>query len=97
MSYNTHGMTFRPVQQPGMGDILTDWACESHTFARAWRTRLDDALVAGAVAAVAGGATAGLLGAILKRPLLGAAVGAATAWAAHAVWTAPLVPSAPPP
>jgi hypothetical protein len=97
MSYSTQGMTFRPVQQPAMGDVLTDWACESHAFAASWRTRLDDALVAGAIAAAVGGASAGVIGAVLKRPALGALIGATMGWAAHAVWTAPLVPSAAPP
>ena len=96
MSYRTHGMTFQPVPPP-LGNVLTDWACESHAFAAAWRERLDNTLVAGAIAAAVGGATAGVLGALLKRPLLGAVVGAATGWAAHAVWTAPLVPASPRP
>ena len=41
-------------------------------------------------AALLGGLAAGLLGAILKRPLFGAGVGAAVGWGAHAIWTAPL-------
>lgn len=79
----------------GMGDVLTDWACDGSTLAASWRSKLDDTLVAGAVAAAAGAATAGVLGALLKRPVLAAVVGAAAGWAAHAVWTAPLVPVGP--
>jgi hypothetical protein len=44
----------------------------------------------GATAAVIGAGAAGLLGGLLKRPLLGTFIGAATGWAAHAIWTAPL-------
>jgi uncharacterized membrane protein len=75
-----------------MGDTLTDFACDSATFAQSWRVRVDDALNTATVAAVIGATAAGLLGALIKRPLLGAGVGALTGWAAAAIWTAPQRP-----
>lgn len=77
-----------------LGDTLTDWACESATFAESWRGRVDDALDTATTAAVLGAGAAGLLGALVKRPLLGAALGAITGWTAAAIWTAPQRPSA---
>jgi len=76
----------------GMGDTLTDWACESATFAASWRGRLNESLDTATVAAVVGAGAGGLLGALLKKPLLGLGVGAITGWAAAAIWTAPLRP-----
>jgi hypothetical protein len=76
----------------GLGDMLTDIACDQTTFARSWRTRFNDGMSTAAQAALLGGAAAGLLGAILKRPMFAIAGGAVTAWAAHAIWTAPLRP-----
>jgi hypothetical protein len=73
----------------GLGDVLTDWACDSHEFATAWKRRVNDGLDTGAQAVVLGAGIAGLLGGLLKRPLLGAAIGAATGWATYAIWTAP--------
>lgn len=73
----------------GMGDILTDMACSETEIARIWRERTNGALSAGAQAAIAGAAAAGLIGAIVKRPLIAAAAGAAVGWTSHAIWTAP--------
>jgi hypothetical protein len=77
---------------PALGDMLTDIACDQTTFARSWRARFNDGMSTAAQAALLGGAAAGLLGAILKRPMFAIAGGAVTAWAAHAIWTAPLRP-----
>lgn len=73
----------------GMGDTLTDWACDSSAFAASWRKRLDEALDSAGTAALIGGTAAGLLGALVGRPALGAGVGALAGWAASAIWTAP--------
>lgn len=73
----------------GVGDTLTDWACESQSFAQSWAQRVNDSLNTGTQAAALGAGIAGLLGAVVKRPLLGAAVGAAVGWGTHAIWTAP--------
>lgn len=73
----------------GLGDALTDWACSNQEFVQDWRNRVNSSLSVGAQAAVAGAAIAGLIGGLVKRPLLGAAVGAAIGWGTHAIWTAP--------
>lgn len=75
-----------------LGDVLTEFACDQAAYAQSWRARLNDGLDTGAQAALVGAATAGLLGGLLKRPLLGAAVGAVAGWGAHAIWTAPARP-----
>lgn len=77
----------------GMGDTLTDWACESTAFSASWRLRLNEALDSAATAAMIGGTAAGLLGALVGRPVLGAGVGAIAGWAANAIWTAPHRPT----
>lgn len=74
----------------GLGGPLTEWACDSSAHADDWRVRMGSVMSTGATAAVIGAGAAGLLGGLLKRPLLGAFIGAATGWAAHAIWTAPL-------
>jgi uncharacterized membrane protein len=71
---------------------LTEWACDSAANAEDWRVRMGSVLNTGAAAAVLGAGAAGLIGGLLKRPLLGTFIGAATGWAAHAIWTAPLFP-----
>lgn len=73
----------------GMGDILTDMACSDTRIAQIWRQRTDDAVSAGTQAAIVGAAAAGIIGAILGKPLFGAAAGAAVGWTTHAIWTAP--------
>jgi len=78
------------IKNNAMGDALTTWACDQAANSEAWRQRVNQGISAGAVAALIGGVGAGLLGGMLKRPLLGAAVGGVSAWAAHAIWTAPL-------
>lgn len=72
-----------------LGDALVDWACDQAEYASSWRQKMADSLGSGAQAALIGGAAAGLLAGLLKRPLLGVAVGALTGWATHAIWTAP--------
>jgi hypothetical protein len=75
----------------GLGDsTLTDYACNTAVAVQDWKTRLDDALSSGGQAALIGGGVAGLIGALIGRPIIGAAIGAAAGWGAHAVWTAPL-------
>lgn len=74
----------------GMMGPLTEWACDSAAHAEDWHSRMGSVLNTGATAAVLGAGAAGLLGGLLKRPLLGTFLGAATGWAAHAIWTAPL-------
>lgn len=76
----------------GLGDTLTDWACDQAAHSQSWRERLNQGLDTGAQAALIGGLAAGLLGAMIKRPIFGAVVGGVTGWAAHAIWTAPLAP-----
>ena len=73
----------------GLGSTLTDWACDSQEFAKSWAERVNSGLTVGAQAAVLGAGIAGLIGAVLKRPLLGTAVGAAVGFGTHAIWTAP--------
>lgn len=73
----------------GMGDMLTDWACDSEEFATRWRQRLNNSLDNGAYAAAAGGAIGGVIGGVLKRPFLAAVAGAALGWGTHYLWTAP--------
>lgn len=73
----------------GLGQTLTSWACESEQFAQSWRNRVNESISTGTQAAVVAAAAAGFLGAMIDRPLLGAAVGAAVGWATHAIWTAP--------
>ena len=73
----------------GLGDTLTDWACDTQEFASNWRERVNAGLDTGTQAAVLGAGIAGLIGGILNKPLLGAAVGAAVGWGTHAIWTAP--------
>lgn len=73
----------------GLGDTLTDWACDTQEFATTWRERVNTGLNVGTQAAVLGAGVAGLIGSILQRPFLGAAVGAAVGWGTHAIWTAP--------
>jgi len=75
-----------------LGDTLTDWACDQSAYTQGWRERVRSGLNSGAQAALIGGVAAGLLGGLLKRPVLGAAIGGVTGWAAHAIWTAPLAP-----
>lgn len=73
----------------GLGDILTDMACSETQLARSWRERNNATLSAGTQAVIVSAAAAGLLGAMVKKPALGALVGAAIGWAGYAVWTAP--------
>lgn len=78
----------RPMPQQGMGQLLTDWACDQTAYARAWRERLGMALDAGAQSALVGGVVAGLIGAATKNLVAGVLGGAAAGWTAHTVWTA---------
>lgn len=78
-----------PSGTAGMGQLLTDWACDSTVYARAWRGRMNEGLDAGAQAALIGGILAGVVGAATKSMAVGALAGAAAGWTAHAVWTAP--------
>jgi len=84
---------YRGMLGCGMGDVVTDYLCAQTEASKSWRDRLSDGLSAGAQAAMLGAAAAGLLGGIIKRPLLGAAAGAALGFAAHVVWTAPVAAS----
>ena len=76
----------------GMEGALTSWACDSDAQAADWRNQMGTVMSSGATAAAIGAGAAGLIGGLLKRPILGTFIGAATGWAAHAIWTAPLFP-----
>jgi len=80
------------VQAQGMGDTLTDWACDQAAHNASWQERMSAGINTGAQAALVGGLAAGLLGALIKRPIFGAVAGGVTAWAAHYIWTAPIAP-----
>jgi len=71
------------------GGTLTDWACDSQEFAKSWAERVNAGLTVGTQAAVLSAGIAGLIGSVLKRPLLGTAVGAAVGFGTYAIWTAP--------
>lgn len=73
----------------GMGQILTDLACSGTALNSSWTVRTRDTLNAATQAAVAAGLVAGLVGAISKKPALGAAAGALLAFGMVRVWTAP--------
>lgn len=75
----------------GLGQTLTDFACSGSALNASWTTRTRDTLNAAAQAAVAGGLIAGIIGGLSKKPLIGAAAGAALAFGAFKVWTAPYV------
>jgi hypothetical protein len=77
-----------PYRGLGVGP-LTEAACSETEFAQAWRERLNAGLNTAAVAAVIGGAAAGVIGAITGRMVVGAIFGAAIGYTANAVWTAP--------
>jgi hypothetical protein len=76
-------------QLRGLGDALTDWACDNAQYTQSWRERVNSGLDSGAQAAVAGAAIAALVGGLLKRPFIGAVVGAGIGYGTHAIWTAP--------
>jgi len=73
----------------GMGDLLNDALCSRPEYAAGWQRQLRSAVSQGRVAAAVGGAAAGLIGGLSKRPLIGALFGAGLGYAAHAIWTAP--------
>jgi hypothetical protein len=75
----------------GLGQLLTDFACSGSALNASWEARTRSTLGAAAQAAVAGGLLAGVVGGISKNPLIGAAAGAALAFGAFKVWTAPYV------
>lgn len=77
------------LMRPGMGSVLTDLACDNHTFVQVWRERVNTSIAVGTEAAVLGGVAAGLIGGVLRRPLMGAIIGAVVGWGAHHIWTAP--------
>ena len=76
---------------PGLGQILTDFACSGSALNASWTTRTQSTLNAAAQAAIAGGIVAGIAGGLSKKPALGAALGAALAFGVFKVWTAPYV------
>jgi hypothetical protein len=78
-----------PAGTSGLGQILTDFACSGSALNTSWTTRTRDTLSAAGQAAVAGGLVAGVVGALSKKPLIGAVAGAALAFGAFRVWTAP--------
>jgi hypothetical protein len=89
VSYGRSGYSVRFNQSlRGLGDVLTDWACSRDESRVQAQQTVAAGMSTGAQAALAGGLAAGLIGAILKRPVLGAVVGGLTGWGAHAVWTA---------
>jgi len=67
----------------GMGDLLTDLACERSQFAADWRNRFGEAMNTTLVVAVGAAAAAGLIGALTKKPLLGLVAGGVVGWMAH--------------
>lgn len=73
----------------GLGQTLTDFACSGTALNASWEARTRTTLSAAAQAAVAGGVLAGVVGAITKKPAIGAVIGGALAFGAMRVWTAP--------
>jgi len=73
----------------GLEGVVTSWACDEQAHDADWRERFRTALGGSAIAAVVGAGAAGALGGFVKRPILGALVGAAAGWTIHAVVTAP--------
>jgi hypothetical protein len=67
----------------GLGQTLTDLACSGSALNASWTTRTRDAMNAGLQAAIAGGIAAGVVGAVSKKPLIGAVVGAVLAMGAY--------------
>lgn len=70
-----------------LGQLLTEYACDSSAAAASWHARVTQAISAGGKAAVVGGAAAALLGVFTKRPLIAALGGAGLTWAFYATWT----------
>jgi hypothetical protein len=75
----------------GLGQTLTDLACSGSALNASWTTRTRDALGAGLQAAIAAGIAAGAIGAVSKRPAIGAVAGLVLAYGAFKTWTAPYV------
>jgi len=71
---------------------LTELTCNGEQFARDWAERLDTGLNVGAQAAVVGALGAGAIGALIKRPLLGGAIGAALGAITYTILTGPQRP-----
>lgn len=65
---------------------LTDMVCDSSLAEQ----KIRDAMSTAAISAAMGGTLAAVSGALLKKPLLGAFVGAGVGWVTYALWTAPL-------
>lgn len=79
-----HGLGRRPA----LGQALTDLMCSDTAVASSWRSRVTGGLNAGAQAALLSAAAAGFIGALLGKPVLGAAAGAAIGWSGYSIWTA---------
>lgn len=79
------------MRDAGMGQILTDFACSGSALNASWVTRTQGVLAAALQAAAVGGAVAGVVGAVSKKPAVGAAAGAVLAYGVFKVWTAPYV------
>lgn len=75
----------------GLGQMLTDLACSGSALNTSWTARTRSAMGAGLQAAVAAGIAAGVVGAVSKKPALGAVAGLALAYGAYKTWTAPYV------
>jgi hypothetical protein len=75
----------------GLGQTLTDFACSGSALNASWTARTRSAMNAGLQAAIAGGIAAGVVGAVSKKPLIGAAAGLALSFAMYRTWTAPFV------
>ncbi len=72
----------------GLGQALTDLVCSETAVAGSWRARVVGGLNAGAQAALLGAAAAGFIGALIGKPVIAAAAGAAIGWSGYSIWTA---------
>jgi len=85
-------VSWDPPEGAGLGQgLLTDLTCSGSALNTSWTVRTRSALNAGLQAAIAGGIAAGVVGAVSKKPLIGAVAGLALAFGAYRTWTAPFV------
>lgn len=76
------------VSRSGMGNLLTDYACSQSQFAQDWRNRFGEVMGTTRYSAIGAAAAAGLIGALMKKPLLGLVAGGVIGWMLHESQTA---------